>query len=92
MKYTNPDLPRPLYKAEFGTRLANTAPKLSESLVNQRKLFFKLGLASELTTKPEKEAVSHLIMKSIYPLHSFILPCHSFWRANLRAPTCYLVN
>lgn len=42
--------------------------------------------------KPENEAVSHLIMKSIYPLHSFILPLHSFWRTNLSAPTCLLVN
>lgn len=91
MKCTKPDLPRPLYRAEFGTRLLETAPELSKRFVNQRKLF-KLELASKLTIKPEKEAVSHLIMKSIYPLHSFILPHLSFWRTNHRAPTCSLVD
>jgi len=64
--YTNSDLPRTLYRAEFSPRLRGTAPKLSESLVNRRKLA-KLGLASELTMKAENETVSCLIMKSIYP-------------------------
>lgn len=49
--YSNTDLPRPLDRAEFSPRLAETAPKLSESLVNGRKLFVKLGLASELAVK-----------------------------------------